>query len=1139
MVNTSQSAFATPAETVASWVYPDTGGTFSMQDWIRESFGGLVHIVPCKESYGTANDGVVKVTVNMDDATVKQRFEVACKQAIQLADQYVNFAQYDPQHTGTVGPDQLEVLFLFTIPSYFGCATSFAWGAAPAPVLDGVSFDGFEVICYRESRDNIGAVIHDWLHLNGEEDFYSNDGSRYGVSELHLGYIWSGDAGGLKNPSHLMPMSSENFALIRPQLVTESGEYELHTWSTGHYNYLRIPTQDPKQYFLLENRQFDGFDQCLGKGIGQPGVVIYHVDRNLATSANFDNTDRAHRMVTIEAANESRYGYNEYNVLGADITNTDHNVLWHQNGEFGPATVPNSKLYDGSNSGVTIKVISANGPIMRVLVTLPVGRNLFDLTDDPDGVYSTQYSGAPGWQGVDKLFDNYNDTAYALTRADGWVQFQAPNRAILAGYSLVSAADSPERDPHNWTLQASNDGNSWSTLDSRSGIAFANRGQTLNYTFANTTAYSYYRLSMANPGGSGLQLAELALYGYLPVAVSGVVVAPHTAAMTAGSTTQLIATVMPETARNKAVVWTSSEPTIATVSNTGLVSSLTHGEATITATTAEGGFTDHCVVSVSGTMPTISAISDQRLAAGYASRPIGFTIGDIETPATVLTLQARSNNPALLPPAQIVFGGMGANRSILFTPAAGQTGTAILEVQVTDADGGSRVTQFSVTVAAEAMIDRNGDGISDVWAALYPTADGPNDDPDGDGQSNLAEAQAGSNPLDPSSVFAASVGRDEAGNRVVRWTGISGKHYFVETSTDLITWLPLPGDYSGAGATLSAIVQPAGPSPQNRAFWHVVAFDIDSDGNGLNDWEETHRELVVTLTASAGPNGSISPAGASLVVKGGQLAYSITPASSYAIDQVIVDGANMGALTTYTFNAINSAHTIQATFKIVPALEISPASLNFTVANSAPLTLTANTTWTAVSTQPWLTVAPASGNRNATLTVTATSNTSDASRSGEITLSGPTGSGLVRHVLVSQSVAPRNLALGQPATASSREDITYDAGKAVDGNATGTRWSSTFSDPQWLAVDLGRPCTIGQIDLIWEAAFATSYRLQVSPDNVTWTDLYSTTSGHGGSEHIQVSGVGRYVRFYGEHRSTAYGYSLWELGVIGVPIVVP
>ena len=50
--------------------------------------------------------------------------------------------------------------------------------------------------------------------------------------------------------------------------------------------------------------------------------------------------------------------------------------------------------------------------------------------------------------------------------------------------------------------------------------------------------------------------------------------------------------------------------------------------------------------------------------------------------------------------------------------------------------------------------------------------------------------------------------------------------------------------------------------------------------------------------------------------------------------------------------------------------------------------------------------------------------------------------------------ADQLLSQGRPATASSTENASFPASAAVDGN-TGTRWSSAFSDPQWLEVDLG------------------------------------------------------------------------------------
>ncbi len=125
-----------------------------------------------------------------------------------------------------------------------------------------------------------------------------------------------------------------------------------------------------------------------------------------------------------------------------------------------------------------------------------------------------------------------------------------------------------------------------------------------------------------------------------------------------------------------------------------------------------------------------------------------------------------------------------------------------------------------------------------------------------------------------------------------------------------------------------------------------------------------------------------------------------------------------------------------------------------------------------------------------------------------------------------------NLALNKTATASSTESGAYPASDAVDGN-TGTRWSSAFSDPQWLEVDLGSSQSICSVTLNWEAAYATSFQIQTSADGTNWTSIYSTTSGTGGTQNLSVTGTGRYIRMYGTARATGYGYSLWEFGVYG------
>jgi hypothetical protein len=149
-----------------------------------------------------------------------------------------------------------------------------------------------------------------------------------------------------------------------------------------------------------------------------------------------------------------------------------------------------------------------------------------------------------------------------------------------------------------------------------------------------------------------------------------------------------------------------------------------------------------------------------------------------------------------------------------------------------------------------------------------------------------------------------------------------------------------------------------------------------------------------------------------------------------------------------------------------------------------------------------------------------------------------TATAIARATPTATASSNTNLALNQPVTASSAESATYAASSAVDGN-TGTRWSSAFSDPQWIRVDLGATKTIGRVVLNWEAAFASSYQVQVSNDGATWTSIKSVTGGDGGIDDWSVSGSGRYVRMYGTARATAYGYSLWELQVYGPGSATP
>ncbi|MFE2015987.1 cellulase family glycosylhydrolase [Streptomyces sp. NPDC059491] len=150
----------------------------------------------------------------------------------------------------------------------------------------------------------------------------------------------------------------------------------------------------------------------------------------------------------------------------------------------------------------------------------------------------------------------------------------------------------------------------------------------------------------------------------------------------------------------------------------------------------------------------------------------------------------------------------------------------------------------------------------------------------------------------------------------------------------------------------------------------------------------------------------------------------------------------------------------------------------------------------------------------------AAGNTSAASVPLQVSTADETGGG----TLLSQ---------GRYAWASSTE-AGNNPDRAVDGNAS-TRWGSTFQDNQWINVDLGASRSISRVVLDWEAAYARGYRVQVSndPNFSTWTDLFATTTGDGGTDTLTVNGTGRYVRVLGQSRATPYGISLYEFRVYG------
>jgi hypothetical protein len=134
----------------------------------------------------------------------------------------------------------------------------------------------------------------------------------------------------------------------------------------------------------------------------------------------------------------------------------------------------------------------------------------------------------------------------------------------------------------------------------------------------------------------------------------------------------------------------------------------------------------------------------------------------------------------------------------------------------------------------------------------------------------------------------------------------------------------------------------------------------------------------------------------------------------------------------------------------------------------------------------------------------------------------------------------------QAAVASSLQSASnLPASSAIDG-VFSTRWASAVqTDPSWIYVDFGAPVFVDELEILWQAACATAYDIDVSNDAMSWTNVKSVT-GTPPSWEIPPTGwtmddveqglsaKGRYLRIHGTARFyPMYGYSIWEMRAFG------
>ena len=104
----------------------------------------------------------------------------------------------------------------------------------------------------------------------------------------------------------------------------------------------------------------------------------------------------------------------------------------------------------------------------------------------------------PPHQTASEAFDGDPKTKWLDFSPQGsWIQYTYKTPVIVKGYAITSADDGPERDPRDWQLLGSSDGQNWTTLDTRAGEMWTKRFETRSFGCENDQPYRFYRLDIS------------------------------------------------------------------------------------------------------------------------------------------------------------------------------------------------------------------------------------------------------------------------------------------------------------------------------------------------------------------------------------------------------------------------------------------------------------------------------------------------------------------------------------------------------------------------------------------------------------------------------------------------------------------
>lgn len=312
------------------------------------------------------------------------------------------------------------------------------------------------------------------------------------------------------------------------------------------------------------------------------------------------------------------------------------------------------------------------------------------------------------------------------------------------------------------------------------------------------------------------------------------------------------------------------------------------------------------------TPPTISSIADQSTLEDTAKSNIAFTVGDAETAPGSLAVSGSSGNTALVPNANISFGGSGANRTVTVTPAANQNGTATITVTVSD---GSQTASASFVLTVTAVNDA-------------PTANN----------------QSVSTAEDTAKAITLSAS-DAEGSGLTYSIEANPTHGSLSGSAPNVTYMPA-SNYNGPDSFTFRASDGALDSNTATVSITVTAVNDAPVANNQSVTTAEDTAKAITLTASD--------------VEGNALTYSImaSPAhgtlSGSAPNVTYTPSLNYNGPDSFTFRASDgSLNSNTATVSITVTAKNDPPSIDSAPwATPNPVVLPATSTVSVVATDP-------------------------------------------------------------------------------------------------------------------------------------------------------------------------------------------